>query len=66
MNPDNKPLDLAAIIFFWGVLSPTIPIVPSRSSTQQFFASSRLGRSVGVLTARVIFRVDQRNQFRNQ
>ena len=34
MNPDNKPLDLAAMIFF--VLSPTIPIVPPRSSTQQF------------------------------
>ena len=56
MNPDNKPLDSAAMIFV--VLSPTIPIVPSRSSTQKFFASPRLGRSVGVLTACVIFRVD--------
>ena len=56
MNPDDKPLDLAAIIFFFCFIT--------HNSYRAFaflhaavFASSRLGRSVGVLTACGIFRV---------
>ena len=56
MNPDNKPLDLAAMTVFCFITHNSY-----RASTflhAAVFASPRLGRSVGVLTACVIFRVD--------